>query len=171
MADETAIQRRSFLRRGGLVAAGAAGASALAAASASPAFAAGKTYNPITPYRSYDSRFDPAGPILLHEVGDLNVTTDAGGNPEIPNTAAAVTFNLTITQTQAAGALIVYPAGTSFPGVSNINWVVPNLDLANGGTVALGTSGIVGAGSVSIACDGTLGAATHFIVDITGYFA
>jgi hypothetical protein len=153
-----------------VVAAAAAGASAVVAATAQPAFAVGVTFNPINPYRSYDSRFDPAGPLLLHEVVDLDVWTDAGSNPRIPSNSAAVTFNLTITQTTAAGNLAMYPGGTGFPGVSTVNWVLGNFDLANGGTVRLGTSPFTGPGSVSVACDGALGASTHFIIDITGYY-
>jgi hypothetical protein len=34
-----------------------------------------------------------------------------------------------------------YPAGTSFPGISAINWVTSGMDLANGGTVSLRLSG------------------------------
>ena len=65
------------------------------------------------------------------------------------------------------------PADTPVEGftVSNINWVLANLDLANGGTTKIAFDADTGPGSVIVYCDGSPNARTHFIIDVTGYFA
>ncbi len=66
------------------------------------------------------------------------------------------------------------PGGTDlddFSVVSNINWVVPGLDLANGGTTGIADDSDSGPGSVLVYCLGEPGVQTHFIIDVTGYFA
>ena len=165
------VDRRSLLVRGGAVAAGAIGATVAGVATASPALAAGLGYVPITPYRSIDSRGDVAGKFPAGFYASLQLITDELGTPRVPATAEAVTFNLTITQTESAGYLGIHPGGTPPEEltVSNINWVVPNLDLANGGTTRIASDGS-GPGSIVIYCDGAAGAQTHFIIDVTGYF-
>lgn len=171
--DEGSINRRSLLLRGGAVAVGTVGATVAGAAVASPASAAGFGYTPITPYRSYDSRNDVAGKINDGEFFGVQVITDEGGTFVVPTTAQAVTFNLTITQTVGRGFLGVAP-GDALPAsftVSTINWTTPNLDLANGGTTKLGVDPGTGVGSVEVYCGGTADAATHVIIDITGYFS
>ena len=166
------VDRRSLLVRGGAVAAGAIGATVAGVATAAPALAAGLGYTPITPYRSFDSRGE-SGKFPAGVYASLQIITDESGNPLVPATAEAVTFNLTITQTESAGYLGIVPGGTppeEFK-VSNINWVVPNLDLANGGTTRIAFDTESGPGSIVIYCDGAVGAQTHFIIDVTGYFA
>jgi hypothetical protein len=167
------IDRRSLLVRGGAVAAGAIGATVAGVATAAPALAAGLGFTPITSYRSYDSRFDPAGKLPAGFFGVLQLITDEDGAPRVPTTAQAVTFNLTITQTEGSGFLGVVPADApeSTWTVSNINWGVPNLDLANGGTTRIAFHIDAGPGSVVVYCDGFPNAQTHFIIDVTGYFA
>jgi hypothetical protein len=91
----------------------------------------------------------------------------------IPSTAAAVTYNLTVTGTASSGWLVMTPA-RQVTNVSSINWMTSGVTLANGGTVQLGLSPPPpdgsGPGSVSVYCGGT-SASTHFIIDVTGYFA
>ncbi len=171
--NQPSMDRRSLLARGGAVAAGAIGATVAGVATAAPALAAGLGYTPVTPYRSYDSRNDPDGKIATGVGMSLKIITDESKALRVPATAQAVTFNLTITQTEAAGFLGVVPAGTNPDDftVSNINWVVPGLDLANGGTTGIAVDSESGPGSVLVYCDGTPDAQTHFIVDVTGYFA
>ena len=167
--NERGLDRRSLLARGGAVAAGAVGATLAGAAAAAPAYAAGFGYTPIAPYRSVDSR-DIELKINGGEAYVLQLITDRDGVGVVPANAQAVTFNLTITQTEGAGFLGVVPADTAPDGsVSNINWVARDLDLANGGTTKLGPDPEVGLGSVVVYCGGA--GRTHFLIDVTGYFA
>ena len=103
------------------------------------------------------------------ESDDWDLWTDVNGSAQIPSNAQAVTYNLTITQTEGAAFLAIIPAGGGWAGISNINWTARNVDLANGGTVGLGFSGATGPGSCTVICGGA-GSATHYHNDITGYF-
>ena len=62
------------------------------------------------------------------------------GGVSVPANATAVIINVTVTNTSAASALIIYPTGDAQPNASNLNWVagetVPNLV-----SVKLGTGG------------------------------
>ena len=173
--NESGLDRRSLLARGGAVAVGAVGATLAGAAAAAPAYAAGLGYTPISPYRSYDSREDvPAVKISSGEYFGLQLITDKFGyQTVVPVDAQALTFNLTITQTEGVGYLGVVPGGTEPGGffVSNINWVASGLDLANGGTSKLALDPDAGPGSVVVYCGGSETTRTHFLVDVTGYFA
>lgn len=121
----------------------------------------------ITPYRAYDSRNDISGPIFAGEAGAIDVATDEGADPMIPYTANAVTYNLTVTSTASIGFLALYPSDSYWPGNSSINWTGPQQTLANGGVVAL-TPGL---GEIEVYAGGPAGSYTHFIIDITGYYA
>lgn len=159
-ATRNLVDRRAVLR-GGTAALAAMGATAAMTASATPALAAGSMWNPIQ-YRSWDTRGGPK--IARGEEGDFDLYTDLTGASRIPQIAVAVSYNLTVTQTEGAGFLSVWKAGTSWPGVSSINWKRSGEDIANGGIVPLGN------GFVTIYCGGNAAAKTHLIVDITGYF-
>ncbi len=161
------VNRRNLLRTTGAALAGAVGATVLHAV---PAAAAGLGFTPITPYRSLDTRSIPKLPSGFYE--DWDVWTDQFGNPRIPSTAAAVTFNLTATATEGSpGFMSISPAGVPIPDISTLNWVTAGADIANGGTVSLGTSSDTGPGSVSVFCGGVPAAKTWYIIDITGYFS
>ncbi|HXZ99230.1 MAG TPA: hypothetical protein VEK76_02660, partial [Candidatus Binatia bacterium] len=54
--------------------------------------------------------------------------------------ATAVSLNVTVTNTTAASFLTAYPAGTTRPTVSNLNWVAGQT-VANAVVVPIGTSG------------------------------
>ncbi len=78
----------------------------------------------------------------------------------VPGNATAVTLNVTSTGSLGGGFATVYPCGTPRPNTSNINF-------AAGSTVANAVTTKVGAdGAVCIYND----AATHLIVDVTGYY-
>jgi hypothetical protein len=135
-----------------------------------PASAAGFGFTPITPYRSIDTRDSDKLPSGWY--WDVDVWTDEFGNKKRPATAAAVTFNLTATGTEGIpGFMGICPAGIPIPDVSTLNWVTAGADVANGGTVSLGTSPQTGPGSVSVFCGGVPAAKTWYIIDITGYFS
>jgi len=119
----------------------------------------GASYTAITPTRVLDSR-DGTGLSGVFHAGvprDFQVTN--GGT--IPNSAIAVTGNLTVTQQTSSGYVILAPSSGS--ATSTINF--PKGDnRANGVTVALSGSGMLDA--VYKAASGT----THLVFDVTGYF-
>jgi hypothetical protein len=83
----------------------------------------------------------------------------------VPKGATAVTANVTITGTVGAGSLTVNPFGVTTHNTSTINWFAAGQTLANGVTLTLG-----GNRQVTVVCSGTASAATHFIIDVTGYY-
>lgn len=84
---------------------GAVGGVGVALLPAGVAGAAPVGFNVIDPYRSYDSRdFGPDGRLPAGFEQDIDVWTDWDGNPRIPQTAAAVTFNLTVARRRATGS-------------------------------------------------------------------
>ncbi|HYN31811.1 MAG TPA: hypothetical protein VES40_04240 [Ilumatobacteraceae bacterium] len=129
----------------------------------------GATFFPISPYRSFDTRQYTDGYMVWGDSVRFEVITDVNGNPRIPASAVAVTFNLTITDTSGSyGYLTVFPAGTPNPGSSSINWFAPGLDLANGGVVSLGN--VSGPGEITVEAGFVPDTGTDFIIDITGYY-
>lgn len=161
----------SFDRRRLFKLAGAAGVGGAVAAVgiASPAAAlGGRSFFPIAPYRSYDSRNDNVV-LKTNEEFDIDVITDEFGSLMVPEETAAVTYNLTIAQTVGSGYLGIFPADVNWPGNSSINWWQSGLLLANGGTVAVAFSPVIQLpGSVALRCGG--GGSTAFIIDVTGYY-
>jgi hypothetical protein len=161
------LNRRNMIRASGAALAGAVGATVVRAA---PAAAAGFGYTPIEPYRSIDIRSIPK--LSANEYDDWDLWTDQNGSARIPSNAAAVTFNLTATGTEGVpGYLAISPAGAPLPAISTLNWVAAGADVANGGTVKLGTSAQTGPGSVSVLCGGGPAAKTWYLIDITGYYS
>lgn len=85
--------------------------------------APGGAYTPVQPYRSWDSRNNGTA------LGPDSTTTYSldlsqfNSQPQltIPAGATLVT-NITVTDTSANGFLSAYPAGTTRPGVSNLNY-------------------------------------------------
>lgn len=129
---------------------------------------------PITPARVYDSRFPGTGGRLSNgqsrviSVRDaINPTTGAVVTPNVvPAGAAAVTFNLTIVDTQVSGYLGVNPGDGAPTGSSAINWYQSGQIVANGTLCRLSSTRTLlvfcgGAGPTS---------STHFLFDITGYY-
>jgi hypothetical protein len=83
----------------------------------------------------------------------------------VPAGATAVAYNLTVTGTVGArGFLSVEPGNMTESGGSTINWSAAGLDLANASLCRLD-----GARQLAVFCGGP-GAATHFIIDIVGYY-
>jgi len=79
----------------------------------------------------------------------------------LPAGARAGVFNLTVTETEAGGWVAAFPAGTTYPGNSSINWFGPNQNLANGVI-----SAVDGAGKITIR--GGVNK-THVVIDVQGY--
>ena len=169
------VGRRAALRRiGGLTAAGVVGATAatllpggLVRARSAPLQGWSSTPSTRTAPSTPASRVRPDGLISGNTVQHA-IWTDENGVAKIPETSGAVTYNLTATQTGGNGFLAIFPGGSTWGGISSINWTVSNADIANGGTVGLGPAQLTGPGSVHVHCGGF--ASTFFIIDVTGYY-
>jgi hypothetical protein len=127
-------------------------------ASAAPkAPGAASAYTPVVPVRIMDTR-TAGGALGAGATRDLVVT---GASPLAPAGATAVVLNVTVTNTTAPSFLTVYPAGSTRPLASNLNWL-PGTTVPNLVEVPTGTGGAVTfynlAGSVDV------------IADLQGYF-
>jgi hypothetical protein len=82
----------------------------------------------------------------------------------IPDTAAAISVNFTVTAFAGPGDIRVFPAGGTLPLASVLNYRLENI--ANATTVPLGPSGS-GHNGIAVRADS---AATDFIADVNGYY-
>jgi hypothetical protein len=123
----------------------------------------------LSPCRVVDTR-NPNGP-----TGGPSLAENASrpfpilGACGVPLTAQAVVFNVTVVTPTDFGDLRIYPAGTSAPLASVINWVTSDFAVANGAIVPVTT----GAGNnVTVMVDMPLGSTgkVDLILDVTGYF-
>ena len=108
-------------------------ASAAASAGPPPAFSViGGTnapdepgaFVPIAPFRALDTRTTAA------VAADSSVTLHLGGVGGIPKNVGAVVFNLTVADAKSFGFITAYPADTTRPNASHVNFsagqIVPN---------------------------------------------
>jgi hypothetical protein len=114
-------------------------------------------YVPVTPTRLLDTR-STGGPLTAGATRNLTV---AGGTTSVPLTAAGVVLNVTVTSTTANSFLTVFPAGSTLPLASNLNWT-PGKTIANLVEVPVGS-----AGAISMY---NLAGSTDVVVDLEGYF-
>lgn len=104
---------------------------------------------------------------------DFQITGAVPGSTcAIPNTARAVSLNLTVVGPTQGGFVSLFPSNAAFPGVSTINFQAGEPALANGALVALKFAGGV---AVEPSLRGVYGiasgsATTHLLIDVTGYF-
>ncbi len=120
-------------------------------------------YFTLVPCRVLDTR-NPAGPYggpVLAANATRNVML--AGQCGIPATARAVSVNVTVTGSTAAGNLRLFPAGTTLPLVSTLNYAVGQTR-ANNGIVALSAAGL------ALRAVQTAGTSAHVILDVNGYF-
>ncbi len=97
-------------------------------------------------------------------LGALTVkAVQIAGNDTIPADATAAVLNITVVNPAAAGYLSVYPAGSSVPVASNLNYVAGQT-ITNRVIVPLSSSS--SAGSIALFAS----AATDVVVDAAGYF-
>ena len=149
---------------------GAGGAAALLPAAAGRAEAAtppisGPVVTLLTPIRVFDSRglLFPANGTKLEAGEAIAVVVSPAFESGV---AMAVFANVTITQTEGSGFLVV--TGSDLSGerpeaeTSNINWSTSGQTLAN-----LVLTEVGGENALSVRCEGN--GRTHFIVDIQGY--
>ena len=161
-SERQLLTRRQLLTTGAVLA-GATGVTAVGVAGAPPAAAAGAGWQPFQ-YRSVDTRSWGYKP-TTGDYFQLDLTNDTSGAYVLPSGAVAVSYNLTITQTEGSGFLAMWKYGEPDPGTSSINWRQAGLDIANGGICGLGNLYYV------YLRVGGYHAKTHFIVDVTGYFS
>lgn len=118
-----------------------------------------------SPVRVYDSRSDlvPLGGAKLQSGHSVAVTVSSAFLGEF---ALSVFMNVTVTQTEGSGFLVVRGSDLSgeepLPPTSNVNWWTGGLTLAN---LVLTTVG--GENAVEVHCDG--GGRTHLVCDVQGY--
>jgi hypothetical protein len=84
------------------------------------------------------------------------------GQCGIPSGAGAVSLNVTVTNTQGPGFILIYPQGGTQPLVSTLNYVTGQT-IANAAVVPLGAGGGV---SVVAGVSGT-----DLVIDTNGYYA
>lgn len=129
-------------------------------------------FHAINPVRAYDSRVPQPLPGKLRNGQSRLVSVADGRNPTtgaviakdaVPVGATAVTFNLTIVETEVPGFLAVAPGSATSATTSTINWPSPNY----GAIANASVSALDGNRRVRVFC---VGGPTHFIVDITGYY-
>jgi hypothetical protein len=133
-----------------------------AAATCTPAPAQSLDFYTVTPCRLADTR-NPDGPfggpaLVAGEARAYALTGRCG----VPSTAKALSLNVTVTQTAAAGNLVLFPGGQAEPLTSAISFGVGDTR-ANNSVMALG--GATGVLQVKAAAG-----PVHFILDVTGYF-
>src|SRR5262245_54622487 len=118
---------------------------ALAAGTLVPASARAQTplsFFPVPPCRLWDTRTPPpppapGGPIAANTTRDFPVRGLCG----VPISAAVAVLNLTAFAATDFGDLRAYPAGTSPPNASVLNFLGDGVAVANGAIIALGTAG------------------------------
>ena len=99
--------------------------------------------------------------ISVKDGRDVNTGLVAAANV-VPSGSTAVTFNLTVTNTDAGGFAFIAPSETSDIGASSINWTGAGVTIANGGVVKLG-----GDRQLRVFCEVS---AADVILDVTGYY-
>lgn len=129
-------------------------------------------FHAITPTRVYDSRAAAPTPGPLATGSNRLVSVADGRNSAgavtvpnlVPAGATAVMANVTVTGTIGGfGYLAINPGGNTVEGASTINWFGEGQTLANGVGLTLN-----GNREVTVICNG--GGATHFLIDIAGYY-
>ena len=126
----------------------------------------GTQFTPMTPQRVLDTRSYGITADGLYEAGgaigpQATRTTPISGRVGIPADAVAVVLNVTATDPTAWSNLLVFPAGTTRPLASNLNFTagqtVPNLVV-----VKLGTGGAMSLFNAT--------GSTQVAVDVMGYY-
>jgi hypothetical protein len=123
----------------------------------------GLDFHTVTPCRMVDTRLEAGrfgGPALAAAATRLFRVT---GPCPVPPTARAVSLNITVTQPDATGQLLLYPAGIGAPLASSISYSAGQTR-ANNAIVAVGDSE-----QLAVLCSQATGN-THLILDVNGYF-
>ena len=119
---------------------------------------ASNAFHPVAPFRILDTR-RTGGPIPGGTARDIQVAGFPGSN--VPPGATAAVLNVTVTDTNFASYLTIYPANQPRPTTSNLNWVA-NQTVAGLVQTALGANGHLEAFNY--------GGSADLVVDVEGYF-
>jgi hypothetical protein len=111
---------------------------------------------PVGPARFVDTR--TSSPVGADSVLSFQVAGVGG----IPADASAVVFNLTVTNPTSFGHIRAYPAGTTAPTTSNVNFSA-NETVPNMVTVPIGSNG-------KVSLLNTSAGTSNLIADISGYY-
>jgi hypothetical protein len=121
---------------------------------------------PFSPKRMLETRTGPDHVTFDHQfeklgkAGPESITrVTIGGRGGVPVDAVGVTMNVTVTEPEGAGHVGVWPCGDEQPTASNLNYA-PGQTTANAVVTRVGVGGQVCLFSK---------AATHLIVDVTGF--
>ncbi len=114
-------------------------------------------FAPVDPVRAFDSR--QLAPPIKRPAGDVRDIDVAG--TLVPAEARAVAVNIAAVDPNSRGFLVVFPCGQQQPLASNVNFVAGE-KRAVSAIVEVGVDG-------KICITGN--AETHYIVDVTGYYA
>ncbi len=131
-------------------------------------------FHAVVPARVYDSRV--ALPLPGALAAGANKTVSVADKRDlvsgavvtagyIPAGATAIACNITVAGTAGAGFLAVNPGGNVVVSAATVNWSAGGQILNNGVIVTLD-----GSRQVTVIAGGSAGAATDFIIDVTGYF-
>jgi hypothetical protein len=130
-------------------------------------------FHAINPVRVYDSRSANPQPGKIRKGQSRLVSIADGRNPTngavttpdaVPAGARAVTFNLTVVNTEGRGNLAVVPGSATGATASTINWPANNIGAIANGSV----SHVDPNRRVRVFCAGS--GATDFVLDVTGYY-
>jgi hypothetical protein len=118
-------------------------------------------YHAVPPCRLLDTR-TAARPLPANTYRTFTATGACG----IPADARAVALNITAVNPGDVGDYRLYPAGTSIPPASTINFAAGRTR-ANNAIVSVGTGG-----AITVRCDMPAGstASAHLAVDVSGFF-
>lgn len=129
-----------------------------------------RTFTATTPCRVVDTRTATPGRFLVPSTRAFQVTGDTGfagqggtvDGCDIPVGATAVEASVTAVQPGGTGFTRVWPDGTAAPGATFLNFTGVGA-ITNTGTVAIGANGRLRLGHA--------GAASHYTIDVQGYFS
>ncbi len=86
--------------------------------------------------------------------------------PDVPNGARAALVTVTAASTANSGFVTAFPGDLpTAPDTSTLNWTTSNIDIATTTVVDLGAGT-----SIKLAIGGPVGASTHLLCDVIGYF-
>jgi hypothetical protein len=124
----------------------------------------GLRFYPLNPARIMDTRSNALTQLFGPFTSSVPRTLVTGGHFGVPDDAQAVTGNLTVTGQQKAGYVAITQDPTPTPLVSTLNFPVGD-NRANGATVPLNADH-----DLAMTYKSAIGAKTHLIFDVTGYF-
>lgn len=134
----------------------------------------------IPAYRTMDSRVEePIAKLGRTADGELNsglamarfvqFELDGAATAAFPDDAVAVTFNVTVTDTEGAGYVQIDGYSYATGETSTVNWSGAGLTVANGGVARL-TTAFDDPAALGVYLGGNAAAKAHVVIDITGYY-